>query len=53
MYCVAYYDPEISEDELQEYYVEANDEYDAERLFLQFANGNENLEIYAIGKTEK
>ena len=53
MYCVLYYDSEISEDELQEYYVEANDQYDAERLFLQFANGNKNLKIYSIGLTEK
>lgn len=53
MYCVLYYDLENYDDKLREYCVEAIDCYEAERLFLQFANGNKNLKIYAIGHLVK
>ena len=49
MYCVFYDDLENPEDEFYEFCVEANDCYEAERLFHEFANGNKNLKIYAIG----
>ena len=48
LYRVLYYDTEISEDELQEYTVEANDASEAERLFKVFARGEPGITIYSI-----
>ena len=48
MYRVLYYDRSSAQpDELLEYYVDANDAYDAERQFKVFARG-ETFDIYNI-----
>ena len=49
LYQVLYYDVSISEDELQEYTVEANDAYQAEEYFKQFIHDMNGITIYAIG----
>ena len=49
---VLYYDKSISEDELQEYTVEANDCYQAEEYFKQFIRDMTGIEIYSIGNRE-
>ena len=52
LYDVFYSDTSISEDELQLYQVEANDAYEAEKLFKVFARGEPGITIYAIGPSE-
>ena len=48
IFTVLYYDKDISEDKLQEYSVEANDHYEAERLFNDFAKGSEAISLCNI-----
>ena len=48
LFTVLYYDTEVSEDELQEYEVEANDVYEAERLFKEFIKSREDCNICNI-----
>ena len=52
LYDVLYYDTSISEDELQLYQVEANDAYEAEKLFKVFSRGEPGVTIYSIEASE-
>ncbi len=45
LFTVLYYDTKVSEDELQEYEVEANDVYEAECLFKEFMKSQSDCKI--------
>ena len=52
MFCVLYFDRNSNNpEELLQYLIDANDSYDAERLFQVFARG-ESFDIYNITKIE-
>lgn len=51
LFTVLYYDTSVSEDDLQEYGVEANDVYEAERLFKEFIKSREDCNICNIYNT--
>ena len=53
LYDVLYYDTSISKDELQLYQVEANDAYEAEKLFKVFVRGEPGITIYAVEPSDE